>query len=288
MSTKALLLGLPSTGKSTYLTALYHLLESGEVAGSLELASLSEDRAYINEKLERWLSYSETERTSSDNATEVEMALRSGDEDLVLHIPDLAGERFERWLMDRQWPKKLGEDIRTCGGFLLFVHPRMVKKALSINQLEVDVGALQDIGGEERIAPFNYEKVSTQVLLVDLLQLLNYAREGEPFKLALIISAYDLVTNPKFILTDKPEAPFPTKWLEDEMPLLAQYLDSAFSCGSLRIYGVSAQGGDLKDPEERARLEGTMNVSERVWVLEGEHKHADLSAPVRWFLGLGG
>jgi hypothetical protein len=287
MSAKALLLGLPSTGKSTFLVALYHLLESGEVVSSLTLERLSEDRGYINEKRARWLGYHETQRTSYENEVEIEMALGAGGQELLLHLPDLAGERFERLLTDRQWPEKLGDDVRTCDGFLLFVHPREVKKPIGIHHLQAEIDTLHEATEEEQTAPFSYEKTPTQVLLVDLLQLLHHARGGEPFKLALIISAYDLITNPRLILADEPIALSPAEWLRETMPLLAQYLNSTLG-GDLRIYGVSAQGGNLTNAEDKVRLKNTLNASERVWVLEGERKHADLSAPIRWLFKLDG
>lgn len=285
---RVLFAGLPATGKSTFLFALYHLLDSGEVADSLRLASLSEDRAYINDKIEAWLSYKETERTSSDNEAEIEMTLLADDKDIVLHIPDLAGEHFERCLTERQWSQQLGDDVRACNGVLLFMHSQELTKAMGINQLSDTVEALSDTDEPERIAPFLYEKSPTQILLVDLLQLLHDARGGEPFKVALIVSAYDLVTNPKFEPADKPRALSPAAWLEAEMPLLAQYLKSTFADANLRIYGVSAQGGDLTNPEDKTRLENTVDASERVWVLEGERQHADLSAPIRWLTELEG
>jgi hypothetical protein len=288
MKKSALLLGLPEAGKSTYIAALYHLMESSEVEGSLTLAHLDEERSYINMLWERWLAFKDTERTSTNTDEEIRMTLQLEGEELLLHIPDLAGEKYERCLIERQWPESLGEVIRESRGFLLFIHPRALRQALTINQFNWQTAGLEeepcnDCDLEPALNEFAYEKVSTQVLLVDLLQLICQARDGEPYKLAVIISAYDLLVDP---LKDIPAEMLPPNWLAKSMPLLDQYLRSSMS-KHLKIFGVSAQGGDLRNEKEKQRLYTTSDASERVWIIEEGLKHADLTAPIRWLLGLG-
>jgi hypothetical protein len=270
MSARALLVGLPETGKSTYLVALYHLLETSEMA-----------------LRKRWLRFQNTERTSRDTNAEVSMTLSAKGQELRLLIPDLAGETYERCLTERQWPASLGEAIRESTGFLLFIHSRMVKEPVRINQVMAIAGDLIDDPDEGSTTPqpFKYEQVGTQVLLVDMVQLIEQARSGEPFKLALIISAYDLVAPLQTTLKDLPSDKLPPTWLKNTMPLLDQYLRCNMQ-DRLRIFGVSAQGGDLQKKEDLQLLTAPIGASERVWIIEDGRKHADLTAPVRWLLDL--
>ena len=55
-------------------------------------------------------------------------------------------------------------------------------------------------------------------------------------KVALIVSAWDLAPA---AATDA------EKWLKDRYPLLSQYLRNSEGVLDVRIYGVSAQGGQL-------------------------------------------
>ena len=95
----------------------------------------------------------------------------------------------------------------------------------------------------------------------------------KPFKVAVIISAWDLISD----LTDSP-----SQWVRERLPLLDQYLKSNSDIFSHRFYGVSAQGGDLE--KDRIRLLEKLNPTERIIVTGEDCTPHDISAPVKWIM----
>ena len=88
------------------------------------------------------------------------------------------------------------------------------------------------------------------------------------------MSAWDLVLSEEL----------PIEWLAKELPLLNQFLINAHCRLDFRVYGVSAQGGQL--PDDVDRLAAYSNTSDRIQVvLDGLPSH-DITAPIRWALNV--
>ena len=68
------ILGLPRSGKTTFLAALWHVIDAGEVATKLVLDKLVGDHVYLNDR-SRWRRCEEVPRTSM--AAETKVAIMS-------------------------------------------------------------------------------------------------------------------------------------------------------------------------------------------------------------------
>ena len=55
-SLSVMICGLPASGKTTFLGALSYSINSQEIETSLKYDGLPEDRTYLNQLAERWLS----------------------------------------------------------------------------------------------------------------------------------------------------------------------------------------------------------------------------------------
>ena len=74
----------------------------------------------------------------------------------------------------------------------------------------------------------------------------------------------------------------PEDWVKRDLSLLYQFLltnPDRFSC---RVYGVSAQGGDVTDPATRTRLLAMVDATDRIEVSGIGVNGNDLSAPIAW------
>lgn len=94
-----MIVGLPRSGKTTFLAAFWHLINAGEVATKLELDRLVDDHKYLNTIVEAWRRCEEVPRTSmASEQTSLAVHVRqpSTDRRAVLVFPDLSGESFNR------------------------------------------------------------------------------------------------------------------------------------------------------------------------------------------------
>jgi hypothetical protein len=273
-----LMVGLPATGKTTFLAALWHVLRSDEVSGALRLDEVHGNREYLNRIAEQWGRCEPLSRTSMGHHETV--AIRVLDpqtgERAELRIPDMLGESFEEQWGARECSLEYAELARDASGVLLFLHPDRTTETDSIAAANE---ALEGWAGEEARAvptdgepacPWEARKAPPQVKMVELLQFLAIRAPG-PLRVAVIISAWDQVT----------EKVGPADWLAQRTPLLYQYLEANADTITWRTYGVSAQGG----PQEEAEtlLEEPI-ASHRVKIVGSGVVAHDITAPVKWLM----
>ena len=144
---------------------------------------------------------------------------------------------------------------------------------------DYDLSVLDD--GDQQDGPptveWDLELAPTQVQLVGLLQFLEpYVAARSPIRLAIIVSAWDQVLQ-------KSGEVNPAAWIPARMPYLDQYLKSHFEMLTVRVYGVSAQGGDLTS--DVVRLSSISPASNRIIVRGVDCTPHDITEPVRWALG---
>jgi hypothetical protein len=279
---KQLLIGLPSTGKTTFLAALWHVVESNEVTGSLHLSRLDGDREYLNRIRTQWLTYKELKRNPT-GLTET-MSMRLLDDtgtETELVVSDLAGETFRAQWSSRRWDRAFARIAKGADGILLFVHPHEIVEPTTIADV-LRLGAAQDMAEEgvdeppTTVSLWQHEDAATQVELVDLLQFA--ARElaqNRPVRLALIISAWDIITGQA--TPDEPAA-----WVKKRLPLVDQFLRSNRELLPTKIFGVSALGGDLLN--DRSQLTATEISANRIVVREEGSTSHDITAPLKWLM----
>lgn len=278
-------LGLPESGKTTYLAALWHLLQARKVESKLKAPRLRAGEAqHLNDIAKRWLAAKKQERTSQDKNRTVTIEMKSvaGDE-FVLAFPDVAGEAFARFWEKRECDAGILSSLM-ARGVLLFIHatdinrPNWIADEAKLNKLiGIKSNAGEPVPWDARFAP-------TQVQLVDLLRCLQEPPLGVGSrKLAIALSAWDLAEGDKKT---------PEKYLEMHLPLLHQYLNHGIDpTWAVKVYGVSAQGaeydGDRQDenPSASAKRMRNMEVpSERIKVVVEASSSHDLTEPLFWLL----
>lgn len=287
MSTTASLLfmGLPGSGKTTFLAALWHVLDDRSSQTRLKLKGLSVDRTYLHQITADWQACSQVQRTKLEPEELVVLSLASGDTEFELTVPDLSGEAFEQQLVDRKIAVGHHESLQQATGLVLFVHPR-VREGTQLTYSQ-RLSAVLDgtpikaavAGGNalpSAVEPWSIEKLPTQVALVELLQfaLQSAARR---VRVAVVISAWDLVEKASFTGT-------PQDYLTRELPMLRQFLEANNDLLEHTVFGVSAQGGDITVDEQKKALLGLDDALKRIIVLHGTEATQDITKPIAWLL----
>ncbi len=269
------IIGLPKSGKTTFLAALWHLIDAGEVSTKLVLDELVGDHQHLNAIVEAWRRCEEVPRTSMAGETHVAIHVHepANGRKSVLSFPDLSGESFEQQLTARKCHGAYVEACDRDGGLLLFLTADRSTDGITITELAPALA-----GAEEEIEPHEIREwvpqmMPQQVRLVELLQFL----QQRPFlrrqrKVGVIVSAWDVIGDPK---------PTPIAWLQRELPLLHQFLISNPASFDHRVYGVSAQGGDVKT-EKNSLLRIT--PSERIRCVGHDGESHDITEPISWLM----
>ena len=253
------IVGLPESGKSTFLGALFHEVQL-EDNQRLRLASLPDERDYLIELESAWLSLRSPERNRT-GPKEVELTLiRDGGGRAVLDLPDIAGEEHQHAWEHGGWEPNLADRLATTEVILLFVRADRVEPPQLIG--EADAPRIS------QTHEWDPEESPTQAVLCDLLEQLVELRQGSLPPLALVLSAWDRAADDGFP---------PRRWLSWRLPLLDQWLRTNCTA-AFEVFGLSAQGGAIDD--EAARLELARSVERRPVPPNG----SDLLSPIEWAL----
>jgi hypothetical protein len=280
-SANLLFVGLPGSGKTTFLAALWHVLNDGSSATSLKLTKLSGDRAYLNQITKEWRECSQVPRTNLQTEQVVVLHLDSeGFGAFDLSIPDLAGEAFKQQLTDRRMSRRHEAFVQQASGVMLFLHPDVQKgtQLTVARRLEAELpGAHEEdataasAGTDNAWSP---ELLPTQAQLVELLQFL-LERAERKLRVAVVVSAWDLV--------DSLGAPH--EFVARELPLLQQFLEANDDLFAYSVFGVSAQGGDITVASEKQTLLELDDALKRIKVRQEQQTGQDVTKPIAWLLG---
>lgn len=250
-SQQFLLVGLPATGKTSFLAALWYMVDQTEVPCKLKLERLEGDRKYLNDIRDAWVAYKPVPHTQVDTEKIVSMFLRNQDtaQTTTLSFPDLSGEAFRLQWTKREMSRSYAQRLHDSTGALLFIHPSRIAKPHRIDEVEEASSLVSKAmpsgapsgGSASDLKSWDPEKSPTQIQLIELLQFIA-SRENlkTPFRLAIVISAFDLAAATQLTAADL---------LSRELPMLKQYLDANSHIFECTCYGISAQGAEYRSPE---------------------------------------
>ena len=275
-----IIIGLPASGKTTYLAALWHVVTACDIDTTLRFGDLRAGNSeHLNAIARRWRSAVIQDRTALAGNRLVSMNLLDpGGRVLRVTFPDVPGEVYRRMWEDRDCDAEVAKLLRT-GHVLLFVHADTIR-APSWTVDEVGLARAIGLGGPEgRREAWTPRLAPTQVEVVDLLQLLRMPPlDVGPRRLGIMLSAWDKVRD---------EDLAPGDYLEARLPLLGQYLRRGADGWDYRVYGVSAQGGEYDRAEgdsvrEANELRKRDRPSTRIQLVGPVRQTHDLTEPLAW------
>jgi hypothetical protein len=255
------ILGLPAAGKSTFLGALFYLLmnEEGENC-SLRIKHVFGDATYIGKLSDTWAEYTELDRTSLSNKNlKTELELEDNNHNVYkIKFPDSSGEKFKKMLNDRFIDIEEVDEIKSADRFFLFINPQQIEVPHFISEVPEKIRKENDINIEIN----KKDRTPTETELVELIQFLLYVKGDTNINIDFVISAWDLLYE---------SIKLPLEYIEKNLPLLNQYVISNNDKIKTKCWGVSAQGGDLKNETKRLELaRKSINIDDRIIVIDNE------------------
>lgn len=276
-SSRLVLIGLPATGKTSFLAALWYLVQHAQVVRRMTLERLEGDNKYLNQISSAWLLCQPVPRTPTDSEKVVSMSLKDTESGntVTLSFPDLSGESFSLQWAERQITTSYDNFLKAASGGVLFLNPDPHKPS----RIDVAAPLVQEMNqadgnDDSPVVPWEASLAPRQVQLVDLLQFIaerDYFKP--PFRLALVISAWDKLKEHNIA---------PAKWFATQVPLLFQFLESNRNLFEYTIYGVSAQGDDYTKAEELREVDPSARIE--VVSADGTNSSHDLTQILLWLM----
>ncbi len=271
--------GLPQTGKTTYMAALWYYIFNSFSNEDYTVNNLANDeKEYLNARASEWASFEPVLRTSQGVIEQVTISMKKKTtQDIVqLNIPDISGEAFKRQFSAREWSLEFDEIIKNTNGILLFIDPMNER---NIPKFIYNRNGYYKLFGENPPIPeekeaWSTENVPDQVKLVDFLQTIDYHRPHSVSTVSVVVSCWDLVEK-------TPNPLEPKEWCKLNLPLLYQYLESNNTLFASKYFGVSAQGCDYETDSEIKTLR-EISPLERILVVEGKNKSNNILSPILW------
>jgi hypothetical protein len=275
------LLGLPRSGKSTFLGALWALVQS-PMEPTVRETRFSGDRTYIQDLAEQLARGEQLDRTvlDIDDGLAVELGFDHGGIADVM-IPDSSGESLELLIEQRRWHPRLLSACEGATAALLFLHPERLTLPEPITAGAHRTDAYAPAGREEEdgvdfhpgepVAFRAVEHQCTAASLIDAFENLDEVWRDQPIRLGVVVSAWDLVAGEPHLT--------PYEWLQAWLPGLLATLEAGREPGEVEVFGVSAQGGPL---EARDELLARGEVYDRVFAEDRHGRAVSLTEPVRW------
>lgn len=274
---KVFMMGMPSSGKTTYLASLCRLLLYGrqETEWKLDTKDVPDGFERIKKCIKNLNSYEAVERTHGIEFYNVDLALYDERQKCIQFIvPDSSGEIFRDLVYDRRIPVNIMNQIIESDILLFFVNvntmvsEKRIKlgEKSAIQQLNEEQGdkSINSVENKEDEQSGNKEKKNNnQSALVELLHSIVYL-VPHSLKIRFVISAWDLVE--KEFNSDKIT---PKEYIKSKLPLLYQYLLFNSKIIDYEIWGVSAQGGDFDDEEDLLKLQSG-NDEDYVYVVDSK------------------
>ena len=280
------LIGLPATGKTTYIAALWGYLTSGLPAGGYRVTEFPDDPSYLSQIAAAWAAGKPMPRNSLGATDRIEFTVETpAGAAITLVMPDLPGEVFRNAILRPFIDEDTAEAVTGSDLLLVFVNGEKAKsfaalgdyEVLASDETEADVDS-PTIGGDGSsgtvaapvLKDFAVEDLDSDTLNTELLhRLVHLTRDSGLPSLAVVVSAWD---------AHRASGHTPAEWLAREQPMLSQLIDELGRAVPVGVVGVSAQGANYHDdPDITKKL-----ANERPWGCNEAGKETDIAGPLLW------
>jgi len=286
LNSNFIIMGLPASGKTTFLAALWHLVEANEVPCRLNFAGGGGDYSYLNMIAEAWRSFRSVPRTSQVGDKDVTIQLMDSVTGVTgeAFFPDLAGETFDRQVEDRVCKPEFIEAMKLNRGILFFINADVKEDTLSINELNarlppnvINSSEADREDAESELREWTPQDMPEQVKIVQLLSdLIRPPFAPVRRRIAVMISAWDIVRDMQLS---------PSEWLTLHLPLVNQFLRANHEYFEAEIYGVSAQGVSLEDDQAIHEV-ARRSPSQRIQIVRQGVEGNDITEPLVWLMSV--
>jgi len=280
-----LMVGGPDMGKTNFLARFWGAVYKTK-SGALRADGLPDDLEHLNSILSDLLAGKFSERTKHEQHWHCEIPLVAVNEEDFrgkLIVPDCPGEEWRHIYKNNEWSavwEKLIDNVRGC---LVFVRPNSDELRTPLDW----VSCWKHLGTADVDAPLA-DETPTQVEMVHWLQCLRIAQldrkiRRPPLRIGIVVTAWD--SFPRNIQRKKP-----SDYLQENLPLLHQFMGTNSNAYDFATFGVSITGGDLEMDEDFKKEYQSADPYKVGYVIhefsDQRQESPDHTLPVAWAMGL--
>lgn len=266
-TTSCLIAGLPNSGKSTYIGALWYNLQNRSENMKFKASdNLPDNIQHLNELSKLWIKAQKLDRTNAGTFDSVvlNVELKETNYSLSINVPDFLGETFLS-IIDKQESEELNEWCNKTDTLFYMVH-------------EVDAGHfnddvdIKDADMDEQNDKISPLKSSDMPAATKNILILKYLFGKKKFKrVVFALTWWDEITE------NGSKSINPEVWLKNNSPALFNFIKH--SCNDCKIIGISAQGFNYEKLNKKEIIKKTKD-GKRAFVEIDNDIEYDLSLPL--------
>jgi hypothetical protein len=279
------LVGLPETGKTTYIAALWAYVNAPGPVERYRIVRQPKDAKYLTEIADAWVRGLDMPRNDSTEAPNVSFEIGAKNKrNLEFRLPDLRGEVFKTAVTKSQADQATIDSVMNADVILFVVSTRSATTFAAL--AELGFPAPPEGQPEPDVV---LDDLDTDFLNTELLQKLRYLFVDTKMPpILVLVSAWDRMEDAweaEAALTAtegrEPEAfpVSPREVLANIQPGFAQFLDEIGRQADIHIIGLSSTGGDVKS--DSSILE--RNLDERSYAVNNAGSRTHIAHWLDWF-----
>ena len=275
--TKCMIAGLPGSGKSTYIGALWYCLMHPEKIEGIKMVAdkmnLADDLTVLNRLSDAYKYVKLIDRNYSDQNETVQINLKVADSDtrLQVEIPDFLGENF-RDLVELKESELVSEWLKDTDTLVYFMNE------VTPPEFEDDHGPEDDDSPmpAKEVPQFSIKTISAVAMNIMVLKCLLSKKSFK--KVVIVLSWWDQKTNNGTTKNN------PQEYLKDNSPALFNFIQHHIP--NFEIIGLSAQGQEYPKEDQgnyevaKKEIKAKMREGKRSFVEIGDEIVHDLSLPL--------
>lgn len=269
--------GLPGSGKSTYIGALWYCLMHPEKIEDIKLVAdkmnLADDLTVLNRLSDAYKNVKLIDRNYSDQNETVQINLKMVDSDtrLQVEVPDFLGENF-RDLVELKESELVSEWLNDTDTLVYFMNE------VTPPEFEDDHGPEDDESPmpAKDVPPFSIKTISAVAMNIMVLKCLLSKKTFK--KVVIVLSWWDKNTDNGVVPNN------PQKYLKEYSPALFNFIQ--YHIPNFEIIGLSAQGQEYPKEDQgdyeatKKEIKAKTREGKRSFVEIGDKILHDLSLPL--------
>lgn len=267
---QVLIIGKPATSKTTFLVQLYSLMRSGN--GFVKLDGYPESIKAIEDSYKRIRQGEETQPTPANRNIDLVLKADVGGQVLDLICPDYGGEQVNSITESREIEKHWEKMIASSSDWMLFLKVHDIIESYDVSNKHA--GEAVSHGVENGSGKSHETILSDGAELVELLQILLFVKKQSTMhqmkvpRLKIVISRWDELHE---------FAGVPADLLAKKVPLLSEFAFANWQESAVSVWGLSAQGFDLKLPENKTKYLEEGNNKFAFVIRPDGHRSSDIT-----------